>query len=51
MAAIERNTRRLVPFPAVIVITSACENGLLLGVGDGVDQCDDLQPLPGTQQS
>jgi hypothetical protein len=50
MAAIEGNIRRLLPFPAVIVITSAWENGLM-EVEDGMEQCDDLQPFPRVQQS
>jgi hypothetical protein len=50
MAPIEGNIRRLLPFPAVIVITLARENGLL-EAEDGTKHGDDLQPFLHKQKS
>jgi len=50
MAPIEGNIRRLLPFPAAIVITLARENGLL-ELEDGTQHCDDLQPFLHRQKS
>lgn len=50
MAPIEGNIRRLLPFPAAIVITLARENGLL-ELEDGTQHYDDLQPFLHRQKS
>jgi hypothetical protein len=50
MAPIEGNIRRLLPFPAVIVITLVLENGML-ELEDGTKHCDDLEPFLHTLKS